>query len=322
MHRTLNITGGALVFAAISVFLLSFSFATGIAHAHGGHMHTVEAVEEGNTNTSTCTVGDFTPHIYDGELHSFDYIVEGVARESVVITQTTLDEDVLDARYSTKWAHEGGVRVHVEVPSWESFSGASDITVHVKSVADGSCETQQTFATGASSERAHGASATLPSSDSAQSGNNLPESQIIAPTVTIAGDSETGGGNTEQAAAQAAAANALQDGKACETFPQSWWIGLVLAHVIAAGGILFLLREQIEKSNVWFAVALLVPFVALLSTWFIFDECRSHQWFPIAIALISLGTVLSVPDGGGKGGRKKKSGEGSIMLMPDGDKKK
>ena len=84
-------------------------------------------------------------------------------------------------------------------------------------------------------------------------------------------------------------------GSICRTLPLLSWVLLAVLHLIIAGAILFFLRSLISESNLWFTIALLVPFIGFLLMWFLLDGCRMHQWFPVVVALISLGTVLGVP---------------------------
>jgi hypothetical protein len=82
-------------------------------------------------------------------------------------------------------------------------------------------------------------------------------------------------------------------GGQCTTPAPSLWVAFLIAHLVASVIILnntdFLLR-----GNGWrFSAALFAPFIAMLALWFLFDGCRSYQWFPILTTLFTLVTLLA-----------------------------
>jgi len=118
--------------------------------------------------------------------------------------------------------------------------------------------------------------------------SDTPEEETV-----ISEDNETADKKTSGFLALFAPIN--PEGSSCKTLPLLSWILLAVLHLIIAGAILFFLRSLISESNLWFTIALLVPFIGFLLAWFLLDGCRIHQWFPVVVALISLGTVLGVP---------------------------
>jgi hypothetical protein len=314
----------ALLFIVLAVLAVTFMTA-GIANA------------QTTAPISSCAqpnVGGFLPYIYDGELHSFDYIVFDNDRGVVAPIQTVIDGREIETRYSTEWTLNGDTRVHVDVPTWEGFYGTFPVTIHVKTGESASCETQATFnvslpeivsaslitesfGTGGPVYRPPSDSSTVPTSVVP----STTESNDESPSVTISVDEGTSGDDTmmededkdfasvisdEGTSDQGAGAKGISalasffapitpDGGACKTLPIASWIILSIIHVAIAGAIIFFLRNLISESNLWFTVALLVPFIGFLALWFLFDGCRMHQWFPVVIALVSLGTVLGVP---------------------------
>ena len=315
---------GKLLFSlsiVVSFVLTAFFLSTTITHAQ-----TVSTCSQPN-------VGNFVPYIYNGELHSFDYTVFDNDRGVVLPLQTRIDNKDVETRYSSEWTSNGDTRVHVDVPSWEGFNGTFPVTVHVKTGPDASCETQATFtvslpklppqasgtvtntpdygtggpvsqteseAPGASDEQTVTETNTTPSIEVSiddniimQEGESATEDTIgeaaSETEVTQTADTEREGGFLS------IFAPVTPEGSICTTLPLISWILLAVLHLIIAGAILFFLRSLISESNLWFTVALLVPFIGFLLAWFLLDGCRMHQWFPVVVALISLGTVLGVP---------------------------
>lgn len=264
-----------------------------------------------NTQCSAPVVTDFWPYIYEGELHSFDYMVLGEKRADVSAYITSVAGETILMRYTTEWDHPSGTRMHVDVPNWAELSGSVSVTVHVKSDVSVSCETLESF------------SVTLPAANSDSTAYSPspvvvpPETPVVTqkpvtpeyvepvvqePVITEDPD-DTGVGEAETPSDEESGwwsgflglLSPVRDGGLCSTFSIGVWVFLALFHIALAGAIIFFLRDAISESNTWFAIALLVPFVGFLTIWFFFDGCRDHQWFPVVIALVSLGTVLGIP---------------------------
>jgi hypothetical protein len=308
----------------------------------------------------SCTqpnIGGFVPYIYEGELHSFDYLVFDNDRGVVAPTQTIIAGKGIETRYSTEWTLNGDTRVHVDVPSWEGFSGTFPVTVHVKTGAGASCETQATFNVslpanvppapisqnfGTGGPVSTASSDTSPAPTSAVTSIN--DGKDDSPSVTISVDeevnntnimedvtnedeifvieddssgSETLGFKERFSALTSLFAPITPESGVCRTLPVASWVVLSVIHVLIAGVIIFYLRNLISESNLWFTVALLVPFIGFLALWFVFDGCRMHQWFPVVIALVSLGTVLGVPADDGPKKIVASTSGGPVMKIPN-----
>lgn len=301
-------------------------------------------------------VGGFVPYIYDGELHSFDYVVFDNDRGVVAPTQTVIDGRGIETRYSTEWTLNGDTRIHVDVPTWEGFYGTFPVTVHVKTGEGATCETQATFNVSLpekvptapiTQDFGTGGPVSTPSSDTSPAPTSAvtstTDSQDESPSVTISVDEVaddsgvtiedadedivpvTSGEETGDESGDAKGVSALAslfapitpDGGVCKTLPIASWIILSIIHVAIAGAIIFFLRNLISESNLWFTVALLVPFIGFLALWFVFDGCRMHQWFPVVVALVSLGTVLGVPADDGPKKIVASSSGGPVMKVPN-----
>jgi len=312
--------------ALLSVFFVATLFIFFVTAPSSVHGQTISVCSEPN-------VGNFVPYIYEGELHSFDYTVFDNDRGVVLPLQTIIDGRGIEARYSSEWTSNGDTRVHVDVPGWEGFNGTFPVTVHVKTGPDASCETQATFTvslpnvpiTTSPTALMGGAGAETPTTNTqvpstSQGTQQTPTTDPgtnTAPSVAVSVDADAGMVGEDTITDSAGVAPIEEDldtdsdgdangflsffapitpsGSVCKTLPLASWVALAVLHLIIAGIIIFFLREFISDSNLWFTVALLVPFVGFLLAWFLLDGCRMHQWFPVVVALISLGTVLGIP---------------------------
>ena len=82
------------------------------------------------------------------------------------------------------------------------------------------------------------------------------------------------------------------------------WIFLTLICIVAVFVIVDSLPYLLAGNGTRFAITLLVIFLAMLTLWFMFDRCRDHRWFPIAVTLLTLGTLV-MPTPLDRKGRKK-----------------
>ncbi len=73
----------------------------------------------------------------------------------------------------------------------------------------------------------------------------------------------------------------------------SWWTVLLIVQIVTSLLIINLLTALLEGNGWRFTLALFAPFALLLGLWFAFDSCRSNQWFPIMVTLITLATLFA-----------------------------
>jgi hypothetical protein len=331
----------AVLLIVLSILAITFTTA-GIANA------------QAPAPLSLCSqpnIGGFVPYIYDGELHSFDYLVFDNDRGVVAPTQTVIDGKGIETRYSTEWTLNGDTRVHVDVPTWEGFYGTFPVTVHVKTGESATCETQATFnvslpekvaappisqgfgtggpvsgtdpsptsAVTSTTDSNESPSVTISVDDGTGDSDTVMEEEDkdVIPVVSEEGTSDEGEGAKGLSAIVSLFAPITPAGGVCKTLPIASWIILSIIHVAIAGAIIFFLRNLISESNLWFTVALLVPFIGFLALWFVFDGCRMHQWFPVVVALVSLGTVLGVPADDGPKKIVASTSGGPVMKIPN-----
>ncbi len=294
-----------VLYAAVFVFGL-FVF-TGITEAALPEPYAVNP-------TPTCVspkIQNFTPYIYDGELHSFEYTVSG--SENPLVVATVVGERGIEYRYTTQRRGEGLSRVHVDVPGWYGFSGDTRIVASVATGADAHCWSVAEFRVKLSGPTKSAATVTAitpvatPTVKPRTETPPSPKGVRILDNTTSAGtppaptapkDSEEpissdASLTREMITSISAFFGAGASKNQCRDLPQSAWIALLIAIIVALLVVIDRLPYLLKGNGVQFAISHLIVFVVALTLWFIFDGCRSHRWFPIAVTVLVLLTLLT-----------------------------
>ncbi len=79
----------------------------------------------------------------------------------------------------------------------------------------------------------------------------------------------------------------------CSTWPAAAWVALLIGQLVLALITIDMLGILLIGNGWRFTAALFIPFAGLLSVWFVFDACRTFQWFPILVTLITLVTLFA-----------------------------
>lgn len=95
------------------------------------------------------------------------------------------------------------------------------------------------------------------------------------------------------------------DEKECTSWPATAWILLTIITIAIVLVIIDSLPRLLAGGGMRFGIALLAMFLIMVAAWFLFDRCRDYRWFPIAITLITLFTLIAPTNLGKRGGGKK-----------------
>lgn len=262
----------------------------------------------------------FTPHIYESELQSFDYIIRAQGRHlpfSVEINGTPIPLEMV-----TTWAaNPGALRVHVDVPTHISRTAAT-VNVSTLQITNGPppiCVTSAEFGVSlppVAQQAAPGKAEISPETPGSGFTQNVPPSteqdqgaptQQIPPTVTLETTSETQNATT----GEATSTPAMVPSGMCKSTSQTMWIVLALVDAVIAL-LVIINMPMIVKINERLSVAVLAPFLIFLAIWYFFDGCREHIWFPAAILIIAIVVLLySTQDSTKKPEKQGKSGVSS-----------
>ena len=253
--------------------------------------------------TNTPVVQDFKPYVYEGDLHSFDYTVVGDG--TPVATATVVGGNALESRFTTYWKTDTAqaTKIHVDVPSWYGIAGEVHIMVSVMTATGVGCVVQKEFVVQLPVRHID---AVVPVTHPTQPAQQTGTPSTVRP-VEKGETSETDKNpDTNGKGAIGSPSVGAMSGDKCISWPKMTWIFLTLICIVAVFVIVDSLPYLLAGNGVRFAVVLLVMFLVLLALWFMFDRCREHRWFPIAVTVLTLGTLVMPTTLDGKRGKTRK----------------
>lgn len=239
-------------------------------------------------------IGQFQAYIYDGEVHSFDYMV---TRPNTTVSYLPLavainGEDV-SLQYITVWEKGSqSMRIHVDVP-FTNLSGAVSITTGVLQITDGPppvCISGASF------------SVTLPAKQAAapiSSPTSLyQEEDVSRETLDERGDAipseqdEAGTTTAGESPIDTVLGTLTGRGAAGACMTQPWWVwALLTVFALAMALTAVLYMSVIVRKNSWLASSVLLPLIAFLAVWYVLDGCRDFVWFPAIVLFLAIGVL-------------------------------
>jgi hypothetical protein len=265
----------------------------------------------------SCGATTFTSHVYsDGVLHSFDYTLSGTSSLPLI---ATVGDMQLDMRYSTVWRGATSTKIHVDVPRWNGFKEVTPVTLKASGCAE------QTFVVLLPKK-----APIIPIPSSPITPAALPKTPVsvpvqptppkqpttesptapVYPRPSSEGNGSVNTATTGNDGLVSRILSGLKDDKQvvatpsttvsptkktgqCTTPAPALWIAFLIAHLVASIVILNNTTFLLQGNGWRFSAALFAPFIAMLGIWFLFDGCRSYQWFPILTTLFTLVTLLA-----------------------------
>ena len=249
----------------------------------------------------------FTPYIYEGALHSFEFTVTD---DSYVAISGSAGETLLPFNVMTRWRDvSGALRIHVDVQTITALNGlelsvtllsakgvGQPICVSVASLSispvAGVVPVQETPATG-----------TTPATSGGTGGSGSPITPPRGETPAGAGGETTststpGPVATTSGAESPSAIASLQD----RLFEQCaaggafrlWTVLLVVYALIMVTAVFGQLPAPQTFSPGQRSATILVPFALLLVFWYFVESCRANLWMPVTALVIALLGLLGV----------------------------
>ncbi len=310
-----------LVTSALALLVPFGIFTPAFASAAEVSVLTAQLLPLGSNTCALANVTGFTPYIYDGSLHSFEFTVED---SSYVAIAATVGNINIPFNQMTRMGGGVGVRIHADLPSTHVGRGLP-ISVSMLS-AKGSgqpvCVTMVTTTVTPSG----GLSFTAPTTAPAPKPATPPVSTTApkpkpasAPAPISAGKPSTVTGTkatTATSAAFATTQNILKDICTGAGADRLWFVLLLLFAVIAAFAVFG--RSQLPpamRTQEWTAAAIVVPFLLLFGIWYFAESCRTSPLVPVIATIIALaGLSIAFWEGGAK--RVQASSQTVINLPP------
>lgn len=252
----------------------------------------IPTAAEASVTCQEPSIGNFTPYVYNGSLHSFEYTIDspsGISHLPLGIEVAGVDVDLY---YVSVWHNQGPNRVliHVDIPESIAMSGNTEINVTNLQITQGPppiCVSGAVFHVNLSGTyvppTAPPTTPTVPVVTAPETPETPVEIDPVIETPEVTDPEDT--------------ATTTEEGEQCSTMSNGWLIFLALLDIIISA-IILLSMAAIARSNLRLSLAVLVPPLVFVGIWYIFNSCHSAVWFPIlsvVLAIIVL-TASGTPD--------------------------
>jgi hypothetical protein len=273
MRRTL-IARSSILFVSAALFIGAYAVPAA-AHA----------------DTVSCNapmIGDFTPHIYNGHLDSFDYYVSDPSGTAYLPLSTIVAGKAVDLNYVSIWHNAGAnrVMVHVDVPDELYLPADVSIRISTLQVTQGPppiCISQATFHVNLPSfytpSSIGTASAPVHNNPGTVSSNPTTVNTHPNPSTNPNAVSSTSTGSTSPIFST--------DTGQCKSI-NVWWLILFALLDMAISATLVLTMSFIAHSNGRLIATVLIPPALFIAMWYFIDTCHSDIWFPILSVILAI----------------------------------
>lgn len=268
----------------------------------------------------------FTPYIYDGELHSFEFTVPD---RSYVALTGSVGGTFVPFQFMTRHGNTGELRVHVDI---ESISARDLLPISVTLIsAKGGNEPvcMSTVIMTASVAEGKHSPISLPSPSKEASVNTAPSSHTGIPGSPVRREGTTTPRELVSSPTApepsismlAAVQNSIVGSCTMEGGETRLWVVLLAVFVVVTGmAVLSQVPSTYSKGQR--VTSIVVPLVFLLVFWYLFEACRAPLWAPLAaLAIATLGILSLYWDdpriSGVTDGRGKSSGGNTTSPKPN-----
>ena len=297
--KTMSASTGVRVLLAILVFALGIvavntAFPSLVSAAEVS-VRTAQVLPPGSNTCSLLPVSGFTPYVYGGSLHAFEFTVSDSSY--VAVAGSAGKTDIPFNQMTRRIDQSGSLRVHADIASTPIGGGLTVMVTMLSSRADTQtvCISIITAAIEPESDsQGTPASAPTPSAGGATAPAPKPSpaptsaSPVASPTTgkTAATGPATGMGTS---APITSAGSILKDMCSGGAAPRLWFILLALYALIVAGAVFG--RSQLPvalRTQEWTAAAIVVPLLLLFGLWYFVENCRVSAYAPAIATVIAL----------------------------------
>ena len=302
--QSLSLSNRSLALGVISTAAGLISvFAPTLASAQSTSVQTAELLPPGQNMCQTMTVTDIEPHVYGGELESFDVTLSTDVSHSYVAVLAQIGNTAVPLNFITRWAGSpSGTRIHVDTMDTPVENGLPiNLTLLASLPGQPTCVTSITFdATDASNVAPNIPSASVPSQ-----GNTSGSLPTSAPSTGSGGVVTKGGTGSNTSTGTLSSSSSIKIGSTTAvasvlssgTFPHDicvggnayrLWFILLAIYVVIVAIVVFAEPWFLEDSVLGSTASILVPLILLLSFWYFSEACRAASWIPVLACITAI----------------------------------
>lgn len=279
---------------AVASILLSTAFPASTSAA----VRTAQLIPPGGNECVQIPVHNFTPYIYDGALHSFEFTVPDGAYVGIsgAVGETAIPYNQITRRIEPS----GALRVHVDTPT-TPVRGILNIGITMlSSEGPGEPVCVSIFSTGLAIDGTMHAPA--PASKPAPSPapapvvvtpkpvSPTPEPQAPTPAPQAKPTSTQAAPTATSVSPFISVQKALKDVCGNDSNALRLWVVLLIVYALIVLAAIFgqsKLPAALQTQE-WVATAIVVPFLLLFALWYFAEACRSSAWIPVVATVIAL----------------------------------
>ena len=256
-------------------------------------VQTAQLLPPGENTCAALPIQGFTPYIYDGALHAFEF---SIADSSYVAVAGSAGKiDIPFNQMTRRIETSGNLRIHADVPTIPIKAG---ITIRVTMLSANQATQIVCLSIVAAMFNVEGilmdqpapawTPEPLPPTHKPQPAvpSPIPQPPPNLPSATVSTSSVT-----ESPVGQpvATAQNILKDVCAANGASRLWFVLLAIYIVLVAAAVFGQPQLPLRlRSQEWIAAAIVVPFLLLFGLWYFAESCRVSAWVPTIATLIAL----------------------------------
>lgn len=262
-------------------------------------VQTQQLLPPGQNTCQAVTVTDVEPHVYGGELESFDLTLTSDISHSYVGVLAQVGNTAIPLNFISRWAGSpSGTRIHIDTPDIAVGTGTQVNVTLLASLPGGpTCITSISF----DATNSGGIATYVPPSTQVPTTGGSSSPSPVSSTTGGGGVGQGSGSKVSAAASSTGAsstmgivtasvsgsANLFNNVCAGGNAYRLWFILLAIYVVIVAVVVFaepWFLRDSVLGST----ATVLVPLLLLLLFWYFSEACRAASWIPVIACVIAI----------------------------------
>lgn len=285
---------------ALGVLIVAVGSLPGNASAAEVSSQTQQILPFGPNQCGQLPVTGFTPYVYDGALHSFDFVYPDASYVTIVgsVGNTSVPLNFMTRSIDSV----GAVRMHIDIPT-TPVAGGLPIRITLLSshgVGQPICAATVSMTVSVPATAPAAAPTTsvspTPPTEAAHTSSEAPQFTAASATETDSIDNTTPEVGEKSAATTGTALvsvtkNLFDTVCASTSSVYSLWVTLLILYVLLVGALLWSkwpASWAFIRSTEWRLTGTLLPLALLLALWYFSPACRGAGWLPL-IAMLTAG---------------------------------